>query len=68
MTLPASNHPVWKIIRLGVVGLILLAMLALGYNRFDERDILTILATLGGLGSFDFAKSAATKKSSSEES
>lgn len=63
MKLPASSHPIWKIIRLAVVGMILLAMLALGYNRFDERDVITILATLGGLGGFDFAKSAVTKKS-----
>ena len=61
MNIPPSDHVLWKILRLAVVGGLLTALLHFNYLGFDKRDVLTILITLGGLGGFDVAKSAMTK-------
>jgi hypothetical protein len=62
MNLPPSDHIVWKIIRLAVVGTILTIMLAFTYNQFDNRDIITIIVALSGLAGFDTTKAFATRK------
>ena len=59
--LPASDHVVWKLLRLLIVGLILLGMLSFTYNQFDRRDIVTIVTALLGLAGYDTAKSLVTK-------
>ena len=67
MNLPPSDHIIWKIIRLAVVGTILTIMLAFTYNKFDHRDIVTILAALFGLAGFDTTKAMVTKKPGSTD-
>jgi RsiW-degrading membrane proteinase PrsW (M82 family) len=61
--MPAANHPLWKIIRLAVVGGLLLGFLALNYNRLDNRDTMTIFGTLAGLLGFDALKAKITGES-----
>jgi hypothetical protein len=62
MKIPHASHPIWKLIRLALVGGILLALLHFNYKGLDARDATTILATLAALGGFDAAKGAATKR------
>lgn len=62
-----ANHPVWKLIRLVVVGTILLGCLAFVYAGLDKRDALTLIATLAGLGGFDMAKAVITKPKPSND-
>lgn len=50
------KHPVWKLLRLAIVGGLLLGMLSLNYNQFDKRDVVTIFGVLAGLAGFDIAK------------
>jgi hypothetical protein len=55
-------HPLWKIIRLAVVGGILIACCSTMYRSgFDTKDIMLIATTLLGLGGFDQFKSMVTK-------
>ena len=55
-------HPVWKIIRLVVVGVIIGIYCATQYkNGFDAKDVGLILSTLFGVGGFDQAKALVTK-------
>ncbi len=61
--MPDSKHPLWKIIRLAVVGGLLLGFLALNYNRLDSRDTMTIFGTLAGLLGFDALKAKLTSES-----
>jgi len=58
--MPDSKHPIWKLARLLIVGGFLLGFLALNYNRFDNRDLMTIFGTLAGLLGFDTIKSRIT--------
>ena len=53
-------HPVWRLLRLVVVGALLLGFLALNYNRLDSRDTTTILGVLLGLCGFDAVKQQVT--------
>jgi hypothetical protein len=55
MKIPHASHPIWKLIRLALVGGILLALLHFNYKGLDARDATTILATLAALGGFDAA-------------
>ncbi len=65
MTLPESSHPIWKIIRLAVVGVIMAVLCSFLYkNGFDKKDIVLIAMTLLGLGGFDVAKMQLTKEQS----
>jgi hypothetical protein len=55
-------HPVWKIIRLVVVGVIIGIYCATQYkNGFDAKDVGLILSALLGVGGFDQAKALVTK-------
>lgn len=56
-----ANHPVWKLARLIVVGVILLGCLAFVYAGLDQRDLITLIATLAGLGGYDLLKAKVTK-------
>jgi hypothetical protein len=63
MTLPAADHPIWKIIRLAVVGVIMAVLCSFLYkNGFDKKDIILIVMTLMGLGGFDVAKMKLTEE------
>jgi len=55
------KHPFWKILRLAVVGGLMLGFLSLNYNQFDQRDVITIIGVLAGLGGFDIVKERAAK-------
>lgn len=65
-----ANHPIWKILRQLVVGGMLLAFLALGYNKLDDRDFKTIAGVMASLAGFDIlkAKVSGEKKDSSDQS
>ena len=68
MNVYPANHPVWKLIRLLIVGSLMLGFLALNYNRLDARDTMTIFGTLAGLLGFDVVKAAITKPKTMAES
>ena len=57
--MPDSNHVVWRLARLAIIGLILVAMLWLGYdNGFSlTADLPTILAVLAALAGVDYTQS-----------
>ena len=55
------KHPLWKLARLLTVAAILVACLAFVYAGLDKRDIITVIATLAGLGGFDWLKSSVAK-------
>jgi hypothetical protein len=60
--MPPSDSPLWKVLRLAVVGVILMVLCSTMYNNgFDRKDIVTIAVTLLGLAGFDQAKTAITK-------
>lgn len=65
--LPPSDHVVWKILRTAVVGAILVAMLSLNYNKFDNRDIVTIITAMLGLAGYDTAKTMITRNPGGSE-
>lgn len=52
------KHPIWGVLRMAIVGGVLVFMLHANYKSWDSRDILTVIATLSGLGGFDLAKGA----------
>jgi hypothetical protein len=65
MQLPPSDHQVWKILRLTVVGTIMTVLCSFLYkNGFDKKDIVLIAMTLLGLGGYDVAKMQLTKEQS----
>ena len=59
MTRYPPKHPIWGVLRMAIVGGVLVLMLRANYNSWDSRDILTVIATLSGLGGFDIAKGVA---------
>jgi hypothetical protein len=64
MNLPDANHPIWKLLRLVVVGVIMLVLCTFMYrNGFDQKDIVLIVTTLVGLFGYDVAKTQLTKES-----
>lgn len=67
MQVPPADHPLWKLLRLAVVGAILLAFLAMNYNRLDERDATTILGVLLSLAGFDATKAQLTKSNREQD-
>jgi hypothetical protein len=63
MNMPPADHPVWKTIRLLVVGFVLVICCSWLYkNGFDRKDIITIAVTILSLGGFDQLKAALTKE------
>jgi hypothetical protein len=61
--LSKPDHPLWKILRLIVVGAILVVCCSVFYNNgFDRKDIVMIAMTLLGLGGYDQAKSVLTRE------
>lgn len=67
MNIYPANHPVWKLLRLLIVGGLMLGFLALNYNRLDNRDTMTIFGTLAGLLGFDALKAKLTKSKQTDE-
>lgn len=56
-----ADHPAWKILRLVVVGVVLVASCSFLYNNgFDKKDIVTIAMSLLALGGFDQLKASLT--------
>lgn len=53
-----ARHPLWKILRIAVVGGLLLLFLHLNYRHglVPEKDVGTIVSVLLGLIGFDVAK------------
>jgi hypothetical protein len=66
-SLSDARHPVWKLLRSGVVGGLALAALSLFYDRLDSRDIGTILTLMGGVLGFDFAKDRMAQQPKAQE-
>jgi hypothetical protein len=65
MNIPAADHPIWKIIRLAVVGVIMFAICWsqwLYKSEFDIKDAVFIATTLFGLAGYDVAKAKLTKE------
>jgi hypothetical protein len=55
-----THHPIWKLLRTALVCGVLTIFLALNYNKFDSRDLMTIFATGCGLLGFDHLKTKIT--------
>ena len=63
MTLPPSDHVVWKLARLVIVGLLFLGGASFAYNNgLSKADLLPLLTLIAGVGGFDAVKSAITAK------
>lgn len=55
------GHPLWLLIRWGVVLITLVVFLTFGYaNGWSAKDINTVIGTLGALGAFDVFKKLIT--------
>lgn len=70
MTIPPSDHIVWKLIRQVTFGIVLTILLTVNYQKFDSRDVTTILQAMATMFAFDIAKKSATSpkvKPSAEE-
>lgn len=70
MTLPPSDHIIWKLIRQATFGIVLTILLTVNYQKFDSRDVSTILQAMATMFAFDMAKKSATTpkaKPSAEE-
>lgn len=62
MTIPNEHHPIWRIIRYAVVGLVMTLLCATLYKSgFDSKDIVLILTTIAGLAGFDKIKTEMTR-------
>jgi len=62
MQIPPSDHVVWKLARLLILGVLFLAGASLAYNNgLSKADLLPLLSLLAGVGGFDAIKSAITK-------
>lgn len=61
MTFDAS-HPLWRIIRYAVVGIVMIVLCSTLYRHgFDRKDIVLIATTLLSLVGFDGIKTTLTK-------
>jgi hypothetical protein len=61
MTFPPADHPVWKLLRLALVGVIFIAGANLAYkNPASKADVLPLLSLLLGVGGFDQLKKQLT--------
>ena len=54
------DHPLWKILRMLVVGGFVLASLWMFYDRLDNRDLMTILTAMAGVLGYDLTKAKMT--------
>lgn len=62
MQLPASDHPVWPIIRWVIVSATLFLFLKYNYvSGFTPVDWVTIFGTMGALAGFDIIKRTVSK-------
>jgi hypothetical protein len=60
--MPSADHPIWKIIRYAVVGIVMTVLCATLYkNGFDSKDMVLIITTIAGLAGFDQVKQKATE-------
>lgn len=56
------THPIWKVLRLAVVGaLIIVGTVFFAQNGFDTGQLMTLIMALVGLGGFDQGKAMVTK-------
>ena len=56
------DHPLWKIIRYGVVATTLIVLCSTMYrNGFDRKDIVLIASTLASLAGYDQLKARFTE-------
>lgn len=62
MNFPA-DHPLWKIIRYAVVGIVMTVLCSTLYRSgFDQKDIVMIATTLLGLAGYDQVKAQITTR------
>lgn len=61
------RHPLWKLLRMLVVGGFVLAALWLFYDRLDNRDLMTILTAVFGVLGYDITKDKLANKKPQEE-
>lgn len=63
MGIQSPNHPVWKILMVAVVGAIMVSCMSFLYkNGFSDKDVITILGTLGGIIGVDKLKHSMCSK------
>lgn len=63
MQLPPSDHIVWKVILLLIVGVVYCFMSTFNYkNGFDIKDLGTLIAMWSAVAGFDIAKTKATEE------
>ena len=60
--MPDSQHPIWRILNVVVVGTILILLLQFNYNGLDKRDILTVISTLAASGGMSWLQSSVDRK------
>lgn len=65
--LAKPDHPIWKLVRMLVIGLLAFLFLSFNYDRFDNRDLITILGLVLGVGGFDQLKAQLTKRNENGE-
>ena len=57
------KHPIWKILRLGVICITATIMLHINYiNGLQPKDLGTIVGILASTGLFDYIKTTLTNK------
>lgn len=61
------RHPLWKLLRMFLVGTFMLVSLWMYYDRLDNRDFMTILTVVSGLLGYDVAKDKLANKKPAEE-
>lgn len=67
MQVPPADHPVWKLLRLVVIGVIFIAGASLAYkNPASKADVLPLLSLLLGVGGFDQIKKQLTNTTNDE--
>jgi len=63
MQLPPSDHVIYKLARLLIVGVLFIGVASFAYNNpVSKADIIPLLSLLAGVGGFDAIKDAVTKK------
>lgn len=67
MNMPPNDSAFWPFARFALVFTLLLAMLALNYNRLDARDLNTLITVMSGLGLFDGLKAATAPRPTSDK-
>ena len=63
MTLPPSDHVIYKLARLVIVGVLFIGGASFAYNNgISKADLLPLLSLLAGVGGFDAVKTLLTKE------